>query len=94
MRHAETHRQRKEALFISLYLFVTLSTFLNKTHKLRNMMWEWGDYEDAMPESDQPEPEPEPDSYLNFDFFSALAKPKVLHALTNSSNFAFFFFCE
>ncbi|XP_027939488.1 uncharacterized protein LOC114193760 isoform X1 [Vigna unguiculata] len=36
------------------------------------MMWEWGDYEDAIPESDQPEP----DSHLNFDFFSALAKPK------------------
>ncbi|KAG2389710.1 DnaJ protein [Vigna angularis] len=36
------------------------------------MMWEWGDYEDAIPESDQPEP----DSHLNFDFFSTLAKPK------------------
>ncbi|KAL9315825.1 hypothetical protein ACSQ67_016826 [Phaseolus vulgaris] len=36
------------------------------------MMWEWSDYEDAIPKSDQPEP----DSHLNFEFFSALAKPK------------------
>lgn len=79
----DTQRQIKEALIrlFTLYLFVSLGPFLN-AHKLNTMMWEWGDYEDAIPESDQPEPESEPDSHLNFDFFSALAKPKVLHMLT------------
>lgn len=37
------------------------------------MMWdEWYDFEQP-----QDEPEPYEDSYVNFDFFSVLSKPKV-----------------
>ncbi|XP_020963491.1 uncharacterized protein LOC107609411 isoform X2 [Arachis ipaensis] len=36
------------------------------------MMWEWEELDDAVPQNDQPDT----DSYLNFDLFSALSKPK------------------
>ncbi|MED6133092.1 hypothetical protein PIB30_025244 [Stylosanthes scabra] len=36
------------------------------------MMWEWEDLNDTVPQNDQPDP----NSYLNFDLFSALSKPK------------------
>ncbi|KAG4954835.1 hypothetical protein AAZX31_14G166700 [Glycine max] len=39
------------------------------------MMWEWEDYEDTITEP-EPEPDSDSDSHLNFDFFSALSRPK------------------
>ncbi|CAJ2652157.1 unnamed protein product [Trifolium pratense] len=48
------------------------------------MMWEWGDEQQQQQQqqfhdnntSQKPDQIPDPNSYLNFDFFSALSKPK------------------
>jgi hypothetical protein len=47
-------------------------------------MWEWEDdepqqnqFHDNNNTSHKPDQIPDPNSYLNFDFFSALSKPKV-----------------
>ncbi|KAJ1383906.1 DnaJ domain containing protein, partial [Sesbania bispinosa] len=40
------------------------------------MMWEWEDELNDDSTSTPQQEQPYPDSYLNFDFFSALSKPK------------------
>lgn len=52
------------------------------------MMWEWEDYEDTITEP-EPEPDSDSDSHLNFDFFSALSRPKVLHSLKHKLTLPF-----